>query len=160
MVNVQVVGNFVGFDAMAVYSATKAYAALYFAEWARQNSDYKLFVVSPGATTSTTGASSSEKTAFESEALSMHFRLLMPILMPVMRFFGQMHSLDDGSTRYIDAVTGKYDDKYPTGTFVASAKGATGSVVDQTTLSEGKIFADVDKQKAAFEALSIYTSSK
>lgn len=147
------------FDAMAVYGSSKAFAALYFAEWARRNPSFQVLVVSPGATTSNTGASSSTQSSFDSGNLPWHMKTLMPLLMPVMRWWGQMHSLEDGTARYVDAVTGQYDERFASGTFVASAKGATGHVVDQTTLPAGKLFANVDKQKAAFEALSVYTTN-
>lgn len=119
---------------------------MYFAEWARQNPDYKVWVVSPGGTSGTS--------VLSADAVPAHFKVMMPVMMPVMKAIGVMHPLEDGTDRYIEALTGKND--YPSGSFVASKRGTTGKVADQTSLRSGKKYADRKKQKAAFVALYPY----
>lgn len=145
----QLKGEFRGFDPMVNYAKTKAFAALYFAEWARQNSEYKVWVVSPGGTSGTA--------AMSAEAVPTHFKLMMPVMMPVMKAMGVMHPLEDGTDRYIQALTG--NNEYPSGSFIASKRGTTGKLADQTTLRSGKKYGDLKKQKAAFNALTPYAIS-
>lgn len=142
----QLKGEFRGFDPMAVYAKTKGFAALYFAEWARQNPEYKVWVVSPGGTSGTS--------ALSADAVPFHFKLMMPVMMPVMKAIGVMHPLEDGTDRYIQVLTG--DNQYPSGSFIASKHGTTGKVGDQTLLRSGKQYADRRRQKAAFDALAPY----
>lgn len=144
----QLEGNFKGFDPMKNYAKTKAFAALYFAEWARRNPECKVWVVSPGGTAGTS--------ALSAEAVPAHFKLMMPVMMPVMKAIGVMHPLPEGTKRYVHALTGEHG--FPSGTFVASKRGTTGKVVDQTTLRSGRKYADRIKQEAAFEALSEYVN--
>lgn len=142
----QLKGNFRGFDPMAVYAKTKGFAALYFAEWARQNPKYKVWVVSPGGTSGTA--------ALSADAVPGHFKAMMPIMMPVMKVIGVMHPLEDGTDRYIQVLAGVHD--YPSGTFIASKRGTTGEMIDQATLRSGKKYGSQIKQQAAFKALSPY----
>ena len=72
-------------------------------------------------------------------------------MMPLMKAIGVMHPLEDGTNRYIEALTGKND--YPSGSFIASKRGTTGKVADQTTLRSAKKYGDKNLQKAAFDAL-------
>ncbi|CAB9511362.1 short chain dehydrogenase [Seminavis robusta] len=146
----QLEGNFPGYDPMDVYAKTKGFAALYFAEWARQNPKYSVLVVSPGGTSGTS--------ALITDGVPAHFRLMMPVIMPLMNAIGVMHNLEDGTDWYIQALTGKYDEAFQSGSFVASKRGTTGEVCDQTELRSGKMYADTVKQKAAFAALSVYTT--
>ncbi|CAB9511368.1 short chain dehydrogenase [Seminavis robusta] len=146
----QLEGKFPGYDPMDVYAKTKGFAALYFAEWARQNPKYSVLVVSPGGTSGTS--------ALNADAVPAHFRLMMPVMMPLLKAMGVIHNLEDGTDRYIQALTGKYDEAFQSGSFVASKRGTTGEVCDQTELRSGKMYADTVKQKVAFEALSVYTT--
>jgi nucleoside-diphosphate-sugar epimerase len=138
------------FDPMTVYAKTKGFAALYFAEWARRNPEYKVWVVSPGGTAGTS--------IFGNKAaVPIHFRVMMPVMMPMMKAMGFMHPLEDGSERYVYALT--VDHPYPSGAFLASKRGTTGKLADQTTLKSGKKYADQTLQKAAYQALSVYVAA-
>lgn len=67
-------------------------------------------------------------TAFARE-LPRYKQVMFGVMMPMMQLFGQMHSLQTGASRYVDAL---YDgDSYKSGIFYASKKGTTGEVVDQ-----------------------------
>lgn len=142
----QLRGEFRRFDQMDVYAQTKGFAVLYFAEWARQNEDYKVLVVSPGGTAGTA--------VYAGEATPAYLRLGMPVMMPLMKVLGIMHPVEDGSKRYIEAFTGMTE--YSSGSFLASRWAITGKMSDQMLLSSGKQYADVKKQKAAYEALAPY----
>ena len=134
-------------DPMAIYALAKGMAALYFAEWARRNPDYSVWVVSPGGTSGTE--------ALSAKAVPGHFKKMMPVMMPLMTAMGVMHPVEVGAARYVHALTApNYD--FASGTFVASKRGTTGTLSDQTTSKRGKQYADMNKQKAAFDALSTY----
>eukprot|EP00977_Amphora_coffeiformis_P017513 scaffold5771_cov171-Amphora_coffeaeformis.AAC.30 len=135
-------------DPMVNYAKAKGFAAFYFAEWARRNPTFKVWVVSPGGIAGTNVLSAG--------AVPSHLKFMMPLMMPILKFVGVMHSLEDGSGRYIQILTGNHP--YTSGAFVASKQGTTGGMVDQTTLQNGKKYADPIMQKAAFEALSKYIS--
>jgi NAD(P)-dependent dehydrogenase (short-subunit alcohol dehydrogenase family) len=137
------------FDPMNVYAKTKGFAALYFAEWARCNPEYKVWVVSPGGTSGTS--------VMSGEAVPFHFRVIVPVMMPMMKAMGLMHPVEDGSERYIYALT--VDHPYPSGAFLASKRGTTGKLSDQTTLKGGKKYANQTMQKAAYKALSVYVAA-
>lgn len=148
----QLEGNFKAgdkFDVMNVYAKTKGFAVLYFAEWARRNPEYKVWVVSPGGTAGTN--------VMEVKAVPFHFRVMMPVMMPLMKLIGAMHPVEDGSERYVNALT--LDHPYPSGAFLASKRGTTGKLADQTTLKSGKKYADQSLQKAAYQALSVYVAA-
>jgi len=136
------------FDLGMAYTEIKGIAALYFAAWNRKIApDVFVLTVSPGATS---GSSISKQGAIP--WWQGYFFSVMIFLNE--HIFGTAHSLSVGAQRYVDAVTGEGGyDAYSAGAFVASEKGASGRVVDQATLPEGKDFADVTKQNAAFEAV-------
>jgi NAD(P)-dependent dehydrogenase (short-subunit alcohol dehydrogenase family) len=137
------------YDSMSTYGEVKGVAALYWAAWARRNSEYHVLCVSPGATSGTD--------VMGGKAVPWHFRVMMPVMKPIMHLAGVFHSLEDGSQRYVNAVLGAEDmAQFASGTFVASRKGTTGEVCDQTTLEAGRKYGDHKKQEAAFEALAIY----
>jgi NAD(P)-dependent dehydrogenase (short-subunit alcohol dehydrogenase family) len=138
------------YDSMSTYAEVKGVAALYWAAWARRNSDYHVLCVSPGATSGTE--------VLGAKAVPLHFRVMMPVMKPVMQLIGVFHSLEAGSQRYIDAVLGTEGmAQFASGTFVASRKGTTGEVCDQATLEAGSKYGDHKKQEAAFEVLAAYT---
>ena len=138
------------YDSMTTYAEVKGVAALYWAAWARRHSDYHVLCVSPGATDGTD--------FFGNKAVPLLFRLVMPVMKPIMKLLGVFHSLETGSQRYVDAVLGtEVMAQFVSGTFVASRQGTTGEVCDQATLEAGRKYGDQKKQDAAFEALAIYS---
>ena len=139
------------FDPMEAYGTSKGFAALYFAEWARRNPNFMVWVVSPGAATGTNG--------YNVKAIPLHMRLTMPIMKPLMKLFGMFHSVEHGSARYIDTLLMK-DHNYPSGSFLASkATKMTGPLILQTTIPTGEKYANPTMQKAAYEALSKYVTT-
>ncbi|CAB9511367.1 short chain dehydrogenase [Seminavis robusta] len=136
---------------MHIYAKTKGFGVLYFAEWARQNPKYKVLVVSPGGTLGTG--------VYDGDAFPLHFRLSLrvPGARTLTKVLGILHPLEDGTDRYIDAVTGQYDGRFECGAFIASKRGTTGPVSDQSSLRWARKYSDPKKQKAAFEALSAFT---
>ena len=138
-------------DPMATYAMAKGMAALYFAEWARRNPEYTVWVVSPGGTSGTE--------AMSAKAVPGHFKVMLPAMMPLMSAMGVMHPVHLGAQRYVNALTQK-DYGFASGTFVASKRGTTGKVADQVKVyKRAQQYADVVKQKAAFEALSSFVQA-
>lgn len=136
-------------DPMKIYAETKGFAALYFAEWARRNPDYPVWVVSPGGTAGTA--------AMTAGAVPAHFKVMLPVMMPLMKAMGVMHPLEDGTDRYVRVLTESHT--FGSGAFVASKRGTTGEIVDQTSLRKGKKYGDRTKQRVAFEVLSNYATA-
>jgi NAD(P)-dependent dehydrogenase (short-subunit alcohol dehydrogenase family) len=60
------------YDSMSTYGEVKGVAALYWAAWARRNSDYHVLCVSPGATSGTE--------VLGAKAVPLHFRIMMPVM--------------------------------------------------------------------------------
>jgi len=136
-------------DPMDIYSHVKGMAALYWSAWARRNPDYFVLTVSPGATSGTNITSHT--------SIPLPMRTMMPVMMGMLALFGQSHSVAVGAKRYVDGVTreGVYK-TFESGTFVASAKGSSGRVDDQTKLPNGAKFADTTKQDAMYAAMQAY----
>ena len=108
------------YDPMAYYGYVKYLAAMWISAMARQHPNLRVVTMSPGGTTGTNGAS-------EMPGL---MRMAMPVVMKVMEVFGQMHSLETGAKRYVDALN---DASYQSGQFYASHQGKmSGAVVDQS----------------------------
>lgn len=132
------------FDLDMAYADTKSMAALYLSRWARDHPDVYVLTVSPGGTKGTAVA--------DQGSVGPVKRVLFRIMHTMLGFFGAVHALEVGAKRYVDGVTGELDN-YPTGTFVASRKGMTGPMCDQTQVPEGEVFGNRDKQNAAYDAV-------
>jgi NAD(P)-dependent dehydrogenase (short-subunit alcohol dehydrogenase family) len=103
----------------AMYSRTKLLGALWMADMARQQQNMRFVTISPGATIGT-------------EVLKDFPPLkkwVAGVLMPVLKFFGIMHSLEKGAQRYVDALLD--ENSYRSGIFYGSKTGGTGEVIDQ-----------------------------
>eukprot|EP00854_Cymbomonas_tetramitiformis_P023244 gene23244-28132_t len=119
------------------YGSAKAIGALYIGCLARKYSGYYFLSVSPGGTSGTS-----------------IFSFLGPCgscLMCCLKATGQMHDVGTGAQRYIAPLCSK---TYPSGQFIASAKGQTGAVANQATLWD--VFSTEDAQDSAYEALHRY----
>ena len=137
------------YSSMDAYPLTKGVAALYWSAFARKHPEYYVLTVSPGATMGTNVASH--------KSLPAPMRKMFPIMMKVFSLMGGSHGTLTGAKRYVDAVRHKNGyDKFTSGTFVASKKGASGSVCDQSQLKSGAPFGDRTKQDAAFEAVRAF----
>lgn len=137
------------FDAMDYYLHVKGVAALYWSAWAREHPEYHVLTVSPGMTRGTNIGSH--------EAMPAPFRVMLPVMMKVCGVFGLSHSVSKGAKRYTDAVRhqGSYD-QYSSGSFVASVRGASGRVGDQSKHKKGAMYGNVAKQNAAYQAVQAY----
>lgn len=102
-----------------MYGRTKLLGSLWMAYMARQHQSMRFVTMSPGATTGTNFLSD----------FSASKKFLAKTLMPMLMFFGVMHSLDKGAKRYVDALT--EEALYSSGIFYGSRSGGTGKVVDQ-----------------------------
>ena len=139
------------YDPMVVYGHVKGIAALYWSEYARQNPEYHILTVSPGATKGTEAA--------KSESISPIMSLMFPVMLGIMNLFGGAHDVEIGAKRYVDAVTlSNGYETYESGSFIGSLKGASGKVGNQINVRKhhGAQYADVNKQHVAYKALSTY----
>mmetsp|Transcript_20682 Transcript_20682/g.24478 ORF Transcript_20682/g.24478 Transcript_20682/m.24478 type:complete len:309 (+) Transcript_20682:46-972(+) len=119
------------------YGATKCIGALYVACLAKKHTQYHFLSVSPGGTSGTN-----------------IFNFLGPFgccLRGFLNFAGQMHSLDTGARRYVDAIQ---NDTYKSGQFIASKEGMIGPVGNQSEI--WSIFDDEHAQNCAYEAVNQY----
>ena len=103
-----------------MYGITKLVATLWMSSMARKNPSVRFVTISPGGTVGT---------AFARD-MSLFQQMMSVIIMPAMKLFGKMHSLDVGAKRYVDALLDDGED-YKTGVFYASKKDVSGEVVDQ-----------------------------
>lgn len=103
----------------SMYGTVKLVAAFWMSSMARKQPQMRFITMSPGGTNGT---------AFTSES-PWYTKLQFAIMFPIAEFFGQIHSLDKGTQRYMDALY--QDDLYKSGVFYGSKKGVTGEVVDQ-----------------------------
>jgi NAD(P)-dependent dehydrogenase (short-subunit alcohol dehydrogenase family) len=134
------------YDTMKTYAYVKAVAALYWSAWARENPEYFVVTVSPGATSGTAGATQ--------KGLPKAMRVMAPVLMRIFDVIGMSHPVEVGAKRYVDAVGREGDfEQVSSGSFMASARGVAGRVIDQTKLPSGAIFADTKTQELAFQAV-------
>jgi NAD(P)-dependent dehydrogenase (short-subunit alcohol dehydrogenase family) len=137
------------YDPMEYYSIVKAIAALYFAAWARENPEYFVLTVSLGATGGTNITSH--------KGMPKLLGVMMPYMMQFFGVLGQSHMLEVGAKRYVDAVAYEGGFKqFESGTFVASKKGTSGRVADQSTLCSGAKFREIAKQDAAYQAVCAF----
>lgn len=132
----------------AGYAEVKGLAALYFGRYAREHKDIYTVTVSPGATKGTE--------VFSQDGVNAVMVAFFKFMFMVLGFFGGVHELEVGAKRYIDAVTGSDGFDYPSGTFVASAKGVSGPLADQTSVEGGIAFAQTETQDSAYEAIRAY----
>lgn len=133
------------FQPDAAYAEMKGMAALYFGRFAREHKNLYAVTVSPGATKGTE--------VLSQEGLSAFQVAIFKVMFTVFGWFGAVHELEVGAKRYVDAVTG-FD--YPSGSFVASAKGASGPLVDQASLDSGIAFGQTETQDKAYDAIRAY----
>jgi NAD(P)-dependent dehydrogenase (short-subunit alcohol dehydrogenase family) len=114
-------------DPMVSYGPVKMVAAMWMSAMARKHPGIRLVTMSPGGTSGTSAA----------DAMAGPMGLMMKyVMMPMMTIFGQMHALETGAKRYVDALQ---DDQYKSGGFYASEDGRmTGPIVEQAT-----VFADL-----------------
>ena len=134
------------FDPKKTYGNAKGFGNLYFAAWARKNPGIPVLSVSPGGTKDTNAPSA--------KAMPWILRKMFPIMMVMMGKCGLFHSLDVGAKRYVDAVNGVDEYKYfPSGAFVASAKGTSGRVGDQVHHKHGAQYGDTHKQDLCYDAV-------
>jgi NAD(P)-dependent dehydrogenase (short-subunit alcohol dehydrogenase family) len=107
-------------DVMEAYGLVKYAATLWMSSIARVHKNIRFISISPGATTGTDAASSSNM------SFIMRF-IYKHILMPMMG-----HKLEDGAKRFVDGI---HDESLKSGIFYASKeKALTGPVVDQSTI--------------------------
>lgn len=132
----------------AAYGEIKGMAALYFGRFAREHKNLYAVTVSPGATTGTE--------IFSQEGMSAFTVAMFKAMFAVFGWFGAVHNLEVGAKRYVDAVTGTNGFDYSSGSFVASAKGASGPMADQSTLEFGIAFRQEETQDKAYEAVRAY----
>ena len=77
----------------------------------------------------------------------------MPIMLPMMKAMGLFHNLDVGTKRYVDGVLGKNEmAAFKSGTFVASKKGTSGPVMDQSKMHKAQKYGEIEKQDAVYAA--------
>jgi NAD(P)-dependent dehydrogenase (short-subunit alcohol dehydrogenase family) len=136
------------FDVNMLYSNTKGMAALYMASWAQLHPEVTVWTVSPGGSRGTQISSQ--------RAIPWIGRMLLPFIWEILSWFGMFHDIGTGARRYVDAVTGEWDGLFPSGTFVASARFASGPVCEQTALSTGVQYGDAIKQQACYKAIEAY----
>ena len=133
---------------MSSYTTTKGLAALYFAALSRQRREWHTLVVSPGGTMGT---------AIMDQAGAPLFLRIFPSLLKVLiELLGIVHSVEVGAKRYVDAVVGNWNDRFESGTFVASTRLVTGQVCDQSTLSCGRQYGDKKLQDVVYRVLQKY----
>ena len=89
------------------------------ADMARLQPNMRFITISPGATTGTDFLSDFPPSK----------KWLASMLIPVLKFFGIMHSVETGAKRYIDALLD--ESSYRSGVFYGSVSGGTGKVDDQ-----------------------------
>jgi NAD(P)-dependent dehydrogenase (short-subunit alcohol dehydrogenase family) len=134
-------------DISFMYAATKGFATLYFAAYARRNSSYKVLIVSPGGTFGTN--------ALQRKSIPWYAKIIVKFMWLVAYYLGRFQILQQGAKKYVDAVTGGFDD-YPSGTFLACSVDLAGPLCDQVTFPGGLQYSDVKKQEAAYDALKGY----
>lgn len=111
---------------------------------------YRQLTVSPGGTDGTE--------AFSADAMPAHFKMMLPVMMPMMKMMGQFHDVDVGAKRYVDAVLGENSmAAFKSGTFVGSKKGVSGRVMDQSKMKKARKYREVSKQEAAFNAVCTFS---
>jgi len=127
-------------DPMATYGPTKFVAALYMAAMARKHLHLRLVTMSPGGTSGTGAA----------DAMTGLQRLMMLyVAMPMLKLFGMMHGLEDGTKRYLRALS---DPELESGRFYGSKDGTTaGPIVDQATIFD--VFGNESFQDNAYAAV-------
>ncbi|MEO1668939.1 MAG: SDR family NAD(P)-dependent oxidoreductase [Chloroflexota bacterium] len=128
------------YNGMQDYGLVKYVGSMWMASLARKYPNIRFVSISPGGTAGTEIGGTAPA--------GMRF-IVNRILLPL----GLFHSLDTGAKRYLDAVL---DDRYQSGRFYASKRGATGEVVDQAT-----IFPDLENaayQDNAYEAIHRFIS--
>jgi NAD(P)-dependent dehydrogenase (short-subunit alcohol dehydrogenase family) len=137
------------FDTMEVYGQVKAIAALYWASWAREHPQYYVISVSPGATRGTAIAGH--------KSIPKVMRVIFPTVFRMMDFLGMAHPVRVGAKRYVDAVDRQGDfEQFASGSFVASAHGVSGRVMDQSKHPRGAVFADHKKQDIVYNAVQAF----
>jgi NAD(P)-dependent dehydrogenase (short-subunit alcohol dehydrogenase family) len=137
------------YDSMQTYSYVKAVAALYWSAWAREHPEYFVVTVSPGATSGTAAAAQ--------KGVPKVMSFMYPAMLGILGVIGMSHPVEVGAKRYVDAVRheGNFE-QVSSGSFMASVRGATGHVIDQTKLPCGAIFADTKTQAVAFQAVQSF----
>jgi NAD(P)-dependent dehydrogenase (short-subunit alcohol dehydrogenase family) len=134
------------YDSIKTYTYVKAVAALYWSVWARENPEYFVVTVSPGVTRGTAGATQ--------KGIPVAMRVMAPVMMGIFGVIGLSHPVEVGAKRYVDAIGREGDfEQVSSGSFMASARGGAGHVIDQTKHPRGAIFADTNAQAWAFQAV-------
>jgi NAD(P)-dependent dehydrogenase (short-subunit alcohol dehydrogenase family) len=128
-----------------MYAATKGFATLYFAAYARRNPACKVLTVSPGGTLGTNAL----------QSIPWYGKIIVKLLWLVAYYLGRFQLLEQGAKKYVDAVTGGCD-VYPSGTFLACSVDLAGPLCDQVTFPGGLQYSDEKKQEAAYDALQRY----
>ncbi|MCJ8313229.1 MAG: SDR family NAD(P)-dependent oxidoreductase [Saccharospirillaceae bacterium] len=115
-------------DPMKTYGTVKYMGNLWMSSLARKHPHIRFVTMSPGATSGTNVMND----------LSPVMRFMFKyVLMDLMTFLGQMHKVEVGAKRYVDAI---YDKQFKSGFFYASKESSmTGKLVDQ-----GSIFSDIN----------------
>eukprot|EP00930_Biecheleria_cincta_P062106 TRINITY_DN4761_c0_g1_i3.p1 TRINITY_DN4761_c0_g1~~TRINITY_DN4761_c0_g1_i3.p1 ORF type:complete len:305 (+),score=46.38 TRINITY_DN4761_c0_g1_i3:53-967(+) len=132
------------YDVMQAYGNTKTIGANYISCMARKFPDYYFATVSPGGTSGT----SVNKNA------PGYISFIGSLCSCCLSAGGMTHSPAEGAARYITVLC--EPQKYPSGTVIMSARGATGPLADQATIGHADLFADQRLQDAAYEAMRKY----
>lgn len=127
---------------MSSYAAAKAVGTLYFQQCARENPNLTIHAVSPGSCYGTN--------AHVGAPRPMQLTNL-PLQMYLLSLVGLAHTPSVGAQRYIDTFFCR-GTKYPTGTFIASRKWATGAVCDQA-VSHADLYSNEALQRTAASAV-------
>lgn len=128
------------------YCTAKGLAALYFAAYARRHPNRHVLTVSPGGTLGTA--------IFEHTGAPLVIRIFPAIIKTIAYFLGLLHSVEVGAKRYTDALAGKWDDLYPSGTFVASTWLISGRLSDQSI--KYKEYGDRELQEVVYDVMQKY----
>ena len=136
------------------YCAVKGLAALYFAAFARQQQQqqqYRVLTVSPGFTVGTA--------ILEQPGAPLQLRMIPTMVKKVGLWLGIAHNVSVGARRYVEAVTGLWDERFQNGAFVASARLVSGPVCDQTELPSGQQYSDRKVQDLVYRVLRKYVDT-
>lgn len=123
------------YDKRAGYGLVKYVGTMWMSSLERKYPGIRFVSMSPGGTAGTN--------VFDEAPLFLKF-----LVNHVLSRFGIFHSVEIGARRYVDAVL---DERFKSGRFYASRRGATGEIVDQAT-----VFADLENesfQDNAYEAI-------